>query len=119
MGWDIRREGESCTEEDLGLVLGVLLGRGPRGSSELEALLVGEGRLLGLELSELVLHVLVVGGGLALLGTSSTGLLGRHCDMRGWWREERGLVGWMDGWRREGGKGRKRGTRQRQGYLEG
>lgn len=67
----------------LGLVLGVLLGRGPRGGGELEALLVGDGRLLGLELGELFLHVLVVSGRLALLGTSSTGLLGRHVEEEG------------------------------------
>ncbi len=66
----------------LGLVLGVLLGAGPGGGSELETLPVLELRLLGLELGELFLHVLVVSRGLALLGTSSTGLLGRHDEYR-------------------------------------
>ena len=70
----------TTSERDgLGLVLGVLLGGSPRGSGKLEAFLVGNVGLLGLELGKLVLHVLVVGGGLALLGTDSTGLLGRHC----------------------------------------
>lgn len=116
---------EKANKNNLGLVLRVLLGRSPRGGSKLEAFLVSNGGLLGLELGELVLHVLVVGGGLALLSTSSTRLLGRHCCVSKMGVVVRikgfGLVRWTrkDGWRREEGKeGKERGEgRQRRGYL--
>ena len=105
------RRTERGNEGCLSLVLGVLLGRGPGGGGELEALLVGNGRLLGLELGELFLHVLVVSGGLALLGTSSTGLLGRHCvdSKKGEVVVVRKGFGWTDGWGRKG-KGRREGN---------
>lgn len=56
-------------------VLGVLGGGLPAGSDLLEGILVVEAGLLGLDLGELSLHELVVGG--QLLGTTGGGLLGR------------------------------------------
>lgn len=84
----------------LGLVLGVFLGSSPGGGGKLEAFSVGDVGLFSLKLGKLVLHVLVVGTDLALLGASSgsSGFLRGHLD--GYEGGERKKIcedGWMEG----------------------